>query len=377
MTKGEFLSILSIHKEKLKAEYEKPGWNIWVLYGALASLIWIIIDLYAKDVLEWKDSILILVAFVFIEPFASLLIKRLTGTNKKKTSAYRKINQEVRSGLPDILFSLTTYISIYIFCNFYSEYTFKNAKVLNAFIFLMIGIFLLMLVLSLFDFHFKKNASQSHGTAKITSWILLLAIAVLVVFGVRELLLEIQDFYSIKMIKSSLLFIGVYFVASRIVSYSQENLMLNSIDGLIDDVTLDNVSVDEGYKQLEIIIKGIEFSDIMAPSLQKYLELNKEFQKTIESTMHRLEKFSFDLPAEDQEMIKDSVLTSADRIQKIESEIGNVRDKFNRKIAYFYSYEHDSPEYVELNKQFIEMDKERVRQLGELQDKVKEIGDGS
>lgn len=59
MTKKEILDILYSERNRLMSMYTRPGWTTWALVGAIASLLWIMLDLYFRASISWIYSVAI------------------------------------------------------------------------------------------------------------------------------------------------------------------------------------------------------------------------------------------------------------------------------------------------------------------------------
>lgn len=59
MTKKEILDILYSERNRLMSMYTRPGWTTWALVGAIASLLWIMLDLYFRTSISWIYSVAI------------------------------------------------------------------------------------------------------------------------------------------------------------------------------------------------------------------------------------------------------------------------------------------------------------------------------
>ncbi len=59
MTKKEILDVLYSERNRLMSMYTRPGWTTWALVGAIASLLWIMLDLYFRASISWIYSVAI------------------------------------------------------------------------------------------------------------------------------------------------------------------------------------------------------------------------------------------------------------------------------------------------------------------------------
>ena len=59
MNKKEILDVLYSERNRLMSMYTRPGWTTWALVGAIASLLWIMLDLYFRTSISWIYSVAI------------------------------------------------------------------------------------------------------------------------------------------------------------------------------------------------------------------------------------------------------------------------------------------------------------------------------
>src|SRR4051812_9657062 len=67
METSEVLNILSTYRDRLKSQYEKPGWNKWALFAAFASLVWLLFGLMEENKIETDGAFKLLIALIFLE----------------------------------------------------------------------------------------------------------------------------------------------------------------------------------------------------------------------------------------------------------------------------------------------------------------------
>ena len=102
MEKHELLSILYSERQRLAAKYTSPGWNYWVLLGALVSSILYFLDLDPINKFELNNvlSAIVLLIFCFVIPIYSYML------------FVKKKNEFKEGKLIDVSKSLKKYINI-------------------------------------------------------------------------------------------------------------------------------------------------------------------------------------------------------------------------------------------------------------------------
>lgn len=116
MEKLELLNIASLQRQKLKGEYEKPGWNIWALSGAFASAIWLFISFLEEKQFDIHEAMiffmLFFVSFTTLRPILKDLFNPpATGLH----SRYNYSRNFLSTSKVGVLFHLATWVLIYFY----------------------------------------------------------------------------------------------------------------------------------------------------------------------------------------------------------------------------------------------------------------------
>ena len=76
MTKSELLSILYSERDRVEKQYSRPGWTIWAIAAAVASLGWMVWDM-AGGIKNWEYVALVFFMLYYLTPIADSLLSRL------------------------------------------------------------------------------------------------------------------------------------------------------------------------------------------------------------------------------------------------------------------------------------------------------------
>ena len=160
MNKTEFLQVISIQRSKLIDEHQKPGWNLWVLSGAFASLLWILISILEDNNFDLNTAIFISIFVYISHSVLAVLYNLISNPLSSQSNKYVFIRTEISNSLLSILFLLATLIFIYKFI----INNVNNCPNLVMIIFytsfvLIIIIVILVFIFSYFNVPINKNTS--------------------------------------------------------------------------------------------------------------------------------------------------------------------------------------------------------------------------
>ena len=370
MTKSEFLSILSIQSDRLKAEHEKPGWNIWALLGALSSVCWIILELYSKDKLEFHNSILMLIMVLILDPLISFIQAQFQPGNTRVKDLYINLKVQLKASLPTFWFKLLVYSFILYCSNLLFELTYFEKAVLNIYAIAVIIVYVFLIILSRFDLHVKVPTLSK----ALIKWFVGLFLFLFLGLCTYILISKVESF-NVMIAKSAMLFTALYLLAKKTIEYSERNPLLDSLDELIDEVTFDEISIEEAEQQLYMIVNGIEFSQLMSPFINEYQQADKKYHELLKVTNKSAEDLKKSLSqtrGEAEELVDD--LTKKMKILNDQMElIHTLKSKIDLKIGIYSSFEKESEEYNTVKGRFDSLDEKRAEEVNKLYKMIESI----
>lgn len=342
LNKSETLSILGFHEERLKNNHIKPGWSKWALYGSLASLIWLFLILYQNDQIVINDGLKLFVGLFLFYQLQSLVIKSFEKSSITKT-IYQ--NKENTSSSKIILFNIFNYLGIFYLSNYIFILNNSYLSIINVFTISISVIFAIALISIYYsdDVVVETNSKLTNWVKRIFGLLFIISLTL----SILIFLSNIQDIRNINLIKTGLIFFGLYFIVEKLIEHNQELPLIYKIEELIDDVTFDKIDHEDALKRLRLIIIGSELKESMAPYINNFLELNESYFNTATEVTKRIEQY-LEANEELRVTIEDSVRLKVDELDSISIEINKKLKKLNQKLASAKFIESDKIQYNEI-----------------------------
>ncbi|HEY5534241.1 MAG TPA: hypothetical protein VIL99_04775 [Ignavibacteria bacterium] len=356
MTLNETLDILNIYRNRLKSQYEKPGWNKWALFGALASLIWILISLKSENNLETKDSFKLLIVLIFSETIIYQLQKLLYFSSKKIKTTYIVFKKEISHRSLVLVFVLITFLSIIIYSNKFILFPHKEYNyIYYSYLYLSVFIYVISPIFGLINFPFPVGRLKSKKSNYFKN-VFLVAMFTACISSIYFLILIIQNWNIYNMWKSSFVFFGLYFVIQKIFETLQKTPLIDEIDYIIDEVTFNKMNSDTAINNLKLIIKGLEFKDAFSPLLIEYFNI----EKTVRDKMNYITQI-FSKTQEEKDAITRLALlkeltSNIDQCKKNEIDtLIKFAKKVSLRIDLYKQFDHDPNEMLSTIKELDEL----------------------
>lgn len=351
MTTNETVDILNTYRDRLKAQYEKPGWNKWALFGALASLLWLLIDISSENNLDTKDSFKLLIAFILLEMLVGQfqVVIDLSGNLKTK---YVEFKKEVPTRLFSLVFQVVICSFILTYSHLFLWFPYKIFDLIYfSFLYFILIVRLLIPLVMKIAFPFP----QGPITRKQAKWIrnLFLTIVILLtICCICFIVFTIDNWKIYSMWKSAFVFIGLYFVSVKIIETIQKNPLIDEIDNLIDDVVFNKIDSDTAIANLKLIIVGLEFKDAISPVLIEYFEIEKVVRDKITYINQIAEK----VKEETDEIKKKALIEAIDGNVKYFNEneyfkFTTFAKKVGLRLAIYKTFDHDTNEMKQIIEQ--------------------------
>lgn len=365
MNKTEFLQVVSIQRSKLIEEYQKPGWNLWVLSGAFASLFWILISLLEENNFHLNSAIFVAIFIYISYNILRTLYNFISNSSTNGKGKYEYLKTKLANSLLSIIFGLATLIFIYVFI-------FKNVAIYPGFVMILFHIsfiliffaFLVYFLVSLVNLPIKSN----NNTAFIKKWgsllfILILALALNLLYIIYIQLPRLDEYTSVKL---GLVLFSLHFITFKLLSTTKRNLLLNQIDELIDDVTFDNKSVTAGEETLKLIIYGLQFNKIISPLINEHLELSKSDKDNFDLIIERLDQLMKETDIKQKELLVDSITKHVAEAERNYPLIEKSKNKILNRLIFYQFSEQNNPDYNNIQTLLNRLESERNDKLAEL-----------
>lgn len=359
MTINDTVDILNTYRDRLKAQYEKPGWNKWALFGALASLLWLLIDMLAESNLETKDSPKFLISLILFEMVIGQFqaTVNLSGNGKTK---YIEFKKEVPTRLLNLAFQFVIFSLILVYSHAYL--IFPNAIcsfIYFGFLYFNLIITLLIPLVIKIGFPFPQGPIVHKKGRWITNFFLG-AIILFTIFSGYFVTLTIDNWKIYSMWKSAFIFFGLYFIVAKIIETIQKNPLIDEINNLIDEVVFGKINPETAISNLKLIVVGLELKDAISPLLIEYFDIEKSIRDKVVYINQIVNK----VKEETDEVKKKALIEAINGNIKYFKEneylgLTEFTKKIGMRLVIYKTFDHDSNEM----KQTIEQISSSIKDL--------------
>lgn len=260
-SKKDILDILYAERNRLLSMYTRPGWTTWALVGAIASLVWLFLDLYVEDSFAWKHSIAIFYSLFNTYISVACLI---TAFKNNHLPLWTK-------GEPLLILELVFAFMLYLAqCVMFINYKPLFAQIgILYYPTVVINILLLLLLVLVFIMSFipSLRTQKNNRVAGCVMAILFL------LFVVEWGMIVWRDSNQIEIcnIKAGLIMSAIGILAGCF-NISTPN-KLNKLDNLINKVLYEEGEIDEKkiMSELETCMIGLKYSDFLMNDNYDYI----------------------------------------------------------------------------------------------------------
>lgn len=281
MTTNETVDILTTYRERLKSQYEKPGWNKWALLGALASLTWLLITMREGNNLETKDSIKLLISVLLCETLFNQILAAFSLSSSKFKTKYIEFKKELPNRYPSILFQTIVCIGSIVYSHIFIDFKIKGCNTIYfgfLYLNLVVNLLIPLVMMIAFPFPIEKVALKE---AKWFKNIFLILILFTTSCCIYFLISIIGNWTIVSMWKSCFIFLGFYFVLNKIIETIQKSPLIDEIDYIIDELVFNKMDSETALTNLKLILSGLELKDAISPILIEYFNIEKSFREKI------------------------------------------------------------------------------------------------
>ncbi len=344
MTTNEVLDILTTYRDRLKNQYEKPGWNKWALFGAFASLIWLLINTRSENNLETVDSFKLLIVLILTETLLHQLQNAINLSSKGKTK-YIEFKKELPNRYLFLAFRLIIFVLILIYSHLYINFPFKSCDTIYfGYLYFITITTLLLPLISKIAFPLP----QGKIALKKANWLKNLFLSIiffLTACSIYYLLCIINNWKINSMWKSSFIFFGFYFVLSKLIETIQKNPLIDKIDYLIDDVVFNKMPPEIAIDNLKLIVVGLEFKDAISSLLIEYFEIEKGIREKI----NYINQIAIKTNDENDEIKRKALIDGLNNniiffINNEYLQLTKFTKKVSLRLTIYQSFDHDANE---------------------------------
>lgn len=260
MTKKDILDILYSERNRLMSLYTRPGWTSWALIAAIASLSWMLIDLYPFS-LKYSISISYLLFSAFL-----LLGCIFTAFKNNHQPTWKKLEFTDRAGLVYVFAILLVQFLIFILHkNLFNGgtlgYLYYASVIFNA---LLLLVFIAAFVQSFIP---SLRTEKNNRTGGIIGAIFFLFI--FVTWGL--FLFREYNQVDVNSLKAGLIFFAIIFMVGCFNISTPTKL--NKLDNLINRVLYEEDDIDEKkiVSELETCMIGLKYRDFLMNDNYDYI----------------------------------------------------------------------------------------------------------
>ena len=295
MTKKEILEVLYAERNRLMDLYTRPGWTTWAIVGAVASLVWMLLDVIYDQNLSLFH---VITSFYCLFNLFVVIAFIIEAFKNEHQPLWGKGGAHSSMGL---LYILLIYIFQFIIfiayrCNFSPSYMYIIGIILNTLIILLM---ILAFILSFFPLLRTQKNNLWSGIILATPFLY---------FFVLFTIYLCQNATSIMLceIKSGMIFFAISFLLGCFNISASEKL--KHLDKLINETLYNsNPNEDVIISQLERCMIGLKYGDYLMNQYYEYI--SKRTKKLCDSlyTLHEVTKKSDECSKEIQLIINEAI----------------------------------------------------------------------
>ena len=274
--KSDLILLIDREISDIRERIKLPGWSKWAIWGGIVTSISLLLSEIEKNQISFNTvkSILsiVVIALLFVVYF-DIEISLLTKSSKN--TRFTIINNET--------VNIYEWILLIIYALFAFTLIVQQQKVHWYFKFFTIIplTFLFLCTLVALIFFFLNIPFRSNYTLKSTK-ILYACFSLFSLLGLIGYLLELRiDFTLFNEIRVAGLLLILCYLVFLLSASSQYAPLLNTLIRLRRKLLLHTISLKEAKEELDIILWGLKYSNIMQSILDDNLKAIEEFNKAL------------------------------------------------------------------------------------------------
>ena len=273
MNKEEFKIFLDSEIDNLRDEIQRPGWTNWALLGAVAGLIWLLLELVEVGQYSVKHVAGILLVIWFLD-YSYFFIKSLISPNLSKTTGRFMPNQEVSSNRLGILFSLFQLgFLIYIVHEFTHDVSSLTSNLAFTAVSILLFSALGAFIVPLTGYPLPINVRNRYTVIiPITSCVVMLISA----WYYSHFLWVTPGGANVYDVRFALVIAAIYYLISRLLAASPGALTLDILTTVRREYLLGRIELETAIRQTDIALSGMRVSDLIEEYVAKLLSLYRD-----------------------------------------------------------------------------------------------------
>lgn len=342
LSKDQLLDALDNEITKISATQTAAGWNQWAILGAIAALLWLLIDTWEKGRFELHNVLFLTLALSFSWDILRQSVARFDSPPNKRSNQrprFYSISSILAATRSAILFQLLKYAALFLVAT-----SLKTKFLLLPEIYLGVivvaGFF--ALIISLCE-NFPEQPSKPnkilHRVQRIVV-VFFCALEYSSVIFVWGYCWFIHDTISIPDVRFALVASGIIYLVSLSVYNRVPTVFLESFQTIRHELTFDRISLQDAISQTDLLLTGKTLSQALQPHFNKLMDALKEAHSclrvshglivNIKNLALQLEKLDFN--SERHAQIRKDIERCMDENEKF-SEVFSAALKKSQKIG--------------------------------------------
>lgn len=284
----EILNVLNLEITHIQDEYRRPGWTLWALLGGLATTIWLFLDEIEKTKIDFQNGLFAFLTITIVLD-GLILLKFLISSepNNIKAGVFKFYTDLFKVRHIVLLFLIRTALIFYVGFVYQSWVSYLSVTLLFTYYGVGVLFFLLFLALSFTRYPiilFGLSGTKCPATWLINVIRIFIVISVIVLaYGYLDVCVNNPSFIRAPEYRFGGLLWTVGFIFFKLGRDISQPVLLDSLVELRRDLLLDRIDSSSAKRQLDIILDGLEISDLLLQEdikelLRLYEEANQEFK---------------------------------------------------------------------------------------------------
>lgn len=280
------LNALDFEITQIQQEYNRPGWTLWALLGALATSIWLLLDVVEKTNINFHYGFFVFLTISIVLDGFSLL-KLLTSSESGSSKAgVLKFFTGLFKVRYIVLLSLIRNILVLYLGFIYKSWVSKLSITL-FFTYYGVGVlfFLVLLTLSFTEFPIILSGTKYPYPAKFiisVAKVFIIIGVITLAYGYLEACINVSPFLRAPEYRFGGLLWTIGFIILKLGRDVNSPILLDSLIELRRDLLFDRIDTSSAKRQMGIILSGLEVSDLLQEDIREiyrlYDEANKEYK---------------------------------------------------------------------------------------------------
>lgn len=281
-SKEFFIEYLNTEIEQLREDLKTPGWTLWAIFAALASIGWLLILELEKKTSDLDQILLLFLLLGFISAIIRIIYRLVKPKQTRKKIQYATFEDAIKGDGLQLLYTVVSSIILILiviqFSASVSKFTYYSvltcSTALIIFPYLSLGLASMMKRFSGIHTQFyvpdpKKDLVSSSPLTLVVNivWLFIIGLYVywFLAFGsyyVQTYGIELTV-KTISSFKIAILIASVFWLISLVVRRDVSSTAVNSLIAIRRDLIFDNISLDIARNLSEIALFGVDKASII------------------------------------------------------------------------------------------------------------------